>query len=353
MTSRARNINLSGNASMWTAITLEESELVLESSSSSAHVEDVQDAVNAFMDHFHVFVMPLHDCNDKRTLWTIVLKHAGKLAQLFHALLQLTASDYHAFQQRSDRIYESIIHVNLTVASMLVRLIRLVRNSSNHHHHHHDGNGAMTETMEYENHEVFLSHAGEQKEGTIRPLYQLLKNRQEFDCFFDEDSLLAGDSISEEIQKALVHCSMGFVLLTREFLTKKWPVMELLVLCARWAARGDDDDKKFQLVMATQTSSSQEQELVIGQQGWPSWFDQVKALPLPWRSFHGMPVTIKLVAADPDDQQRDVRRLADLIQALMTKDPDSSNGERAAAVGDAAASLDDVSQEPTSSSYTL
>lgn len=72
---------------------------------------------------------------------------------------------------------------------------------------------------------VFLSHASEDKDDFVRPLAEALSI--EFDLWYDEDSLLVGPSLLNQISRGLRRCQYGLVVLSKHFFEKKWPRAEL------------------------------------------------------------------------------------------------------------------------------
>jgi len=90
---------------------------------------------------------------------------------------------------------------------------------------------------EYE-YDVFLSHASEDKESIVRPLYEEL-TRRGIKVWFDEATLELGDSLRQKIDEGLRICRFGVVILSVSFFEKKWPQIELDALLARETASGD------------------------------------------------------------------------------------------------------------------
>ena len=86
--------------------------------------------------------------------------------------------------------------------------------------------------------DVFLSHAGEDKDAIARPLYEAL-TALGYSVWFDEAELVLGDSLSEEINRGLAQARFGVVILSEAFLAKRWPQRELNAMVARETS-GDD-----------------------------------------------------------------------------------------------------------------
>ena len=80
--------------------------------------------------------------------------------------------------------------------------------------------------------DVFISHAGEDKEAFVRPLAQALRAR-DLSVWFDEFTLTVGDSLRRSIDRGLARSRFGVVVISPYFLDKEWPQRELDGLAAR------------------------------------------------------------------------------------------------------------------------
>jgi len=87
-------------------------------------------------------------------------------------------------------------------------------------------------------HDIFISHASEDKDEIVRPLALSLVDKG-LDVWYDEFSLALGDSLSESIDKGLANSRFGIVVLSKNFFSKNWPKRELRGLVAR-----DIDEEK-------------------------------------------------------------------------------------------------------------
>lgn len=83
--------------------------------------------------------------------------------------------------------------------------------------------------------EVFVCHAGEDKDAVARPLADELRARGR-SVWFDEYELCVGDSLRRRIDHGLIHSTVGAVILSRSFFSKEWPQRELDGLTARSVA---------------------------------------------------------------------------------------------------------------------
>jgi len=96
-------------------------------------------------------------------------------------------------------------------------------------------NPRKTTQMHYD---VFISHASEDKEVFVRPLYEALRRRR-ISAWFDQATLELGDSLRRKIDDGLTSCRFGVVILSPNFLAKEWPQRELDALVARETASGE------------------------------------------------------------------------------------------------------------------
>ncbi|AFY36276.1 SUMF1/EgtB/PvdO family nonheme iron enzyme [Calothrix sp. PCC 7507] len=78
---------------------------------------------------------------------------------------------------------------------------------------------------EYE-HDIFISHASEDKDDFVRPLAQKLKEKG-YRVWYDEFSLVIGDSLSISIDKGLSESRFGIIVLSQHFINKSWTQREL------------------------------------------------------------------------------------------------------------------------------
>lgn len=85
--------------------------------------------------------------------------------------------------------------------------------------------------------EVFLSHAGEDKDMVARPLASALRVHG-ITVFFDELSIRVGASIRRSIEDGIARCRFGIVVLSPHFLVKQWTQAELDGLYGRQLAAG-------------------------------------------------------------------------------------------------------------------
>lgn len=79
---------------------------------------------------------------------------------------------------------------------------------------------------------IFISHATEDKDKVARPLAKALQ-KLGYEIWFDEYSLKLGDSLTAEIDKGLIECDYGVVILSKSFFSKKWTQKELAGFVAR------------------------------------------------------------------------------------------------------------------------
>lgn len=85
--------------------------------------------------------------------------------------------------------------------------------------------------------DVFISHASEDKTDFVEPLASALA---EFglEVWYDRFTLSLGDSLSRSIDEGLARSRFGLVVLSPNFLSKRWPEYELRGLTAREMSEG-------------------------------------------------------------------------------------------------------------------
>jgi len=74
--------------------------------------------------------------------------------------------------------------------------------------------------------DVFISHAGEDKEAVAEPLATELRARG-LKVWLDKTELRIGDSLRRKIDYGLAHSTFGLVILSKSFFAKGWPQYEL------------------------------------------------------------------------------------------------------------------------------
>ena len=77
-----------------------------------------------------------------------------------------------------------------------------------------------------ETHDVFISHASEDKDDFVRPLADALI-AQGLNVWYDEMTLRIGDSLRQKIDKGLANSKVGLVVLSPSFIKKGWTNYEL------------------------------------------------------------------------------------------------------------------------------
>lgn len=77
-----------------------------------------------------------------------------------------------------------------------------------------------------ETHDVFISHASEDKDDFVRPLANALI-REGLNVWYDEMTLRIGDSLRQKIDKGLANSRVGLVVLSPSFISKGWTNYEL------------------------------------------------------------------------------------------------------------------------------
>jgi hypothetical protein len=87
--------------------------------------------------------------------------------------------------------------------------------------------------------DVFLSHAGEDKDEIARPLKEALEARG-ISVWFDEIQIKVGQSIRQEIERGIASCRFGVVIISPSFFAKQWTNAELDALFSKKMASGQN-----------------------------------------------------------------------------------------------------------------
>jgi len=87
----------------------------------------------------------------------------------------------------------------------------------------------------FEQRDLFISHASEDKDGFVRPLVQALRN-EGLTVWFDEYELEIGDSLRQKIDEGLSRSRYGLVVFSPTFFQKHWTQYEMDGLIARQMA---------------------------------------------------------------------------------------------------------------------
>lgn len=117
-------------------------------------------------------------------------------------------------------------------------------------------------------HDVFISHASEDKSAVARPLARALEAAG-LSVWLDEAEITIGDSLRGSLDKGLAECRFGVVILSRDFFRKNWPQKELNGLAARessgakvilpvWHGLAHDDVLGFSPMLADRVAVSTE-----------------------------------------------------------------------------------------------
>ncbi len=85
--------------------------------------------------------------------------------------------------------------------------------------------------------DVFLCHAGEDKDSIARPLYEAFTSAG-ISCWYDEAEIRWGHSITEKVDEGLRISRFAVVILSKASARKHWPQRELYALMNQEAASG-------------------------------------------------------------------------------------------------------------------
>lgn len=94
-----------------------------------------------------------------------------------------------------------------------------------------DTNMSSSEVVSKE-YDFFISHASEDKEDFVRDLAEALSLKN-FKVWYDESELMIGDSLRKKIDDGLSRCKFGIVVISPNFVQKRWTEYELNGMVAR------------------------------------------------------------------------------------------------------------------------
>ncbi|HAO07550.1 MAG TPA: toll/interleukin-1 receptor domain-containing protein [Chryseobacterium sp.] len=108
--------------------------------------------------------------------------------------------------------------------------------------------------------DVFISHASEDKDTIVRNLSKALQSLY-LKVWYDEFSLKVGDSLSKSIDEGLIESNFGIVIISKDFLRKKWTDYEYRSLLSKeengkkvilpiWHNITTEEVKKFSLFLS-------------------------------------------------------------------------------------------------------
>lgn len=123
----------------------------------------------------------------------------------------------------------------------------------------------------YEKYDVFIVHAGEDKDAIARPLHKAL-TKLEAGTFYDETSVSWGDSFVEKINHALSLAKFVVVVLSEHSVGKAWPMKELH---AALACEVSGQTKVLPLSVGTeeQANTYRRQLPLLADKHWEHWAD--------------------------------------------------------------------------------
>ena len=86
--------------------------------------------------------------------------------------------------------------------------------------------------------DVFICHASEDKDRVVNPLVNALKN-DNLTYWLDKAEINWGDSLTEKINEGLSNSKYVIVVLSENFLSKRWPQRELNAILNIEASTGE------------------------------------------------------------------------------------------------------------------
>ncbi|KAG0627859.1 hypothetical protein M758_2G233500 [Ceratodon purpureus] len=122
---------------------------------------------------------------------------------------------------------------------------------------------------------IFLSHSGSQK-GFVEHLCVELEGCYRFP-FFDKrrESLSIGEDFPRHIFDAIRQCDVGVVILSDEFMTSKWPMMELVAMHERVVDEVEKGKSKFKVIPVFFRTSPKDLDDLDKCSGWFSCWQEL------------------------------------------------------------------------------
>ena len=121
--------------------------------------------------------------------------------------------------------------------------------------------------------DIFICHAGEDKDGFVRPLAEGLR-RSGLRVWYDEFTLKVGDSLRRAIDRGLQYSRFGVVVLSPPFFAKEWPQRELdglvekelggrKVILPVWHNVTVEDVRGYSLTLADRVAAKSEEGMEV------------------------------------------------------------------------------------------
>lgn len=102
-----------------------------------------------------------------------------------------------------------------------------------------DQHELSADTGTWQEYDVFLSHASEDKDDIARPLQEALAAR-DIVVWFDEINIKVGQSIRQEIERGIARARFGVVVISPDFFAKQWTQSELDALFGKKTTSGEN-----------------------------------------------------------------------------------------------------------------
>ena len=164
--------------------------------------------------------------------------------------------------------------------------------------------------------QVFLSHAGEQKGSYVDRVYDLL-TEQGVSVFFDIRSLKPGIDPALQMIHAALTCQVGIVILSADFLKKKWTMLELGLFAARQRTQTQLQQLPDSAILKYEENLDYHFAVLpdfYSQNEMSGWVDEVKSIPNFLLDY--MPVgVVRFERLDGDHAKVLVSRTLDLLKA--------------------------------------
>jgi hypothetical protein len=231
----------------------------------------IKDAVARFDDDELLSAASDPKRNATKSRFASCAHFAHEMSKLYARLIQCKYDVLNAFSRSAE--FAAILRSNKKALDAFKQLVRISNVPS------------ATSSTSSSADDVFLSHSNADKD-YAKLVFDQLRDVEKLATFFEDDTTRhAGDSMSEAVRRIIGSCKVGVVMLTPEFVGKKWPVFEWFFFEARaelcQSSSSSSSSSSFRLLhdICALPQTAHWRSL-----GWPlaetSWIDVVQRLPL-------------------------------------------------------------------------
>ena len=210
------------------------------------------------------------------------MAYADVMSALYGRLVASSYGEFDAFRRSAEK-WASIEACNKKALDAFKLLVRFCFSTAS------SSTSAATNSTAADVADVLLSHTGADKD-YAKQVFDRLRDVEKISAFLDVDprsGIPYGESIPDTIRCALVGCKVGVVMLTPDFVAKKWPVFEWFMLEAR-AELSNNNEKFASQFRLLRDVCARPDSVRWSKLGWPEtaagtatvWLDVLQYLPL-------------------------------------------------------------------------